>query len=418
MLPKIKITIRFLSWCLWAALSAAPAVAQEFHQTYDLAPGGTVSVSNPNGSIRVTSWAENRVRVDAVKSGPRASLDATEIRVNAQPSLIEIQTIPHGSRGRSTDPVVDYELKVPRTAILSALTSHSGEISVTGPVARLVARSISGSVTAREIDGEVALTSTSGAVVAERINGLLNLMTVSGWVRVNEVASLASARSTSGAVHVTRVKDDATITTVSGEITIQGVGGRVIARTRSGPVTARETKGEVRAESGNNQVTVENAGGRVNAVTINGPITIRGASAGARAISVSGEIEIKATSGPVEANTTSSTITLSEVNSLDVRAKTTSGEVIFQGPVNENGSYDFESFSGDVIVTLPAESNFNLTAKTYSGALNTDFPIQFGPGADFGRGRQVRGAAGKGGAELRTTGFSGNIKIRRAGRER
>src|SRR5262245_35166134 len=76
--------------CL-AQFDAAPRVtaqsagqSRERHETYDLAAGGVVSVTNTNGYIRVTSWNENRVRVDAVK----------RVRRDEDPGPVEIQVTP------------------------------------------------------------------------------------------------------------------------------------------------------------------------------------------------------------------------------------------------------------------------------------------------------------------------------------
>ena len=55
----------------------------EFHETYNLNSGGTVSVNNVSGYIHVTGWDENKVRVDAVKRPQRKNedLDKVEIQV-------------------------------------------------------------------------------------------------------------------------------------------------------------------------------------------------------------------------------------------------------------------------------------------------------------------------------------------------
>jgi hypothetical protein len=39
---------------------------QEFHQTYALAAGGRVALENINGSVHITGWYRNVVKLDAV----------------------------------------------------------------------------------------------------------------------------------------------------------------------------------------------------------------------------------------------------------------------------------------------------------------------------------------------------------------
>ncbi|HMB27766.1 MAG TPA: hypothetical protein VKS99_06645, partial [Blastocatellia bacterium] len=122
-------TCRFFALCALFALFApsAPsykgAAAQsaeqsrELHETYDLAPGGVVSVNNTSGYVRVTSWGEDRVKVDAVKRGRRdEDLGQVQIQVTPRSGRIDIRTT--YLRNDDSRISVDYDLKVPRGAVL------------------------------------------------------------------------------------------------------------------------------------------------------------------------------------------------------------------------------------------------------------------------------------------------------------
>ncbi len=50
-----------------AVVFAQNRVQEEFHQTYQLARDGRVQLENINGSVRITGWDRNEVKVDAVK---------------------------------------------------------------------------------------------------------------------------------------------------------------------------------------------------------------------------------------------------------------------------------------------------------------------------------------------------------------
>ena len=43
------------------------ALTEEFHQTYAITPDGRVELENINGSVHVSTWDRNEVKVDAVK---------------------------------------------------------------------------------------------------------------------------------------------------------------------------------------------------------------------------------------------------------------------------------------------------------------------------------------------------------------
>jgi hypothetical protein len=395
----------------WPATAQTASQARELRETYDLGPNGVVSVTNVSGYIRVTSWNENRVQVDAVKRGRREEdLAQVEIVVTARPDRLEIRT--NYPRGRTNNVAVDYDLKVPRGAVLNALTSVSGEVTISGPVARVVARSTSGGITAQDISGEASLASTSGNLRAERIGGALTAATTSGEVQINDVGSALEARSTSGNIRVTKVRDDVSVNATSGSLRIEGVGGRVNAKSVSGWVTVFDVGGDVTAVSTSDAVTVENVRGRAVVHSINGRLTARKVAEGVRANSLSGPIEISQAKGRIEAGSTSGAIILSELDSNDLRAKSMSGTVRYTGKLQSDGLYELESFSGDIIIQIPADSEFALAAKTFSGSINTEFPLKISSGTIGGKG-PLRGAVGKGGAELSALGFSGSVHIRK-----
>jgi hypothetical protein len=408
----------FAVLALICLVKAAPAGAQtvdqgraEFHETYNLDLGGTVSITNISGYIRVTSWNENRVQVDAVKRSRRSEdLSLVEIQVNARPERIEIRT--NYPRFRSSNISVDYDVKVPRSAVLNSVTSISGEITVTGRVARVIAGSTSGSVTVRDVSGDANLKTTSGRITADQIGGALTINTTSGELQINNVGAQLNAHSTSGQIRAIEVKDNATARSTSGSVRLERIGGRVLAGAISGSVTVNDVSGDVGAESTSNSVVVENVRGRVTAGSISGRVVVRNVEDGVRASCVSGSIEITNAKGRIEASGTSGSITLQEINSNDVLAGSHSGGVRFQGKLGSGGRYEFTSFSGEVLLLLPADSSFSLIAKTSSGGIETDFPIQL----EFGiqrPPRRLQGRHGSGGAQITATSFSGSIRLKK-----
>ncbi len=355
---------------------AQTANPDEVHETYPLSAGGTVSVTNLHGYIRVTSWDENRVQVDAIKRGPRREEFAeVQIQVSSNPGSLVLRAI--HQRRSSGNVTVDFDLKVPRSAILSSLTNSSGEVRVNGPVAQVTARSTSGSIDVRDVIGTTSLTTASGSI---------------------------TARTTGGP------PGDTIANSSSGSILVERPGGRATARSLSGTVSVLGAAGDVNADSTSGDVRVEKVSGRVNATSNSGRVIVRDASEGVTSKSVSGAIEISGVKGRISAMTLSGEITLKTIESVDIVAKSTSGSVAFEGRVSPSGRYALETFSGRVLVIIPADSQFNLTARTFNGSINTEFPIQIEPGS-IGAERQIRGTAGKGGGEIIATSFNGRIEI-------
>src|SRR5215467_9535200 len=68
-------------------------VREEFHQTYPLTVNGRIDLENINGAVHISVWDQNQVKVDAIKrAGDEERLKNIEIRVNARPESISIET--------------------------------------------------------------------------------------------------------------------------------------------------------------------------------------------------------------------------------------------------------------------------------------------------------------------------------------
>jgi DUF4097 and DUF4098 domain-containing protein YvlB len=420
-------TYRFIAFFALFALSASSAPSlkdaaaqsaeqsRELHETYDLAPGGVVSVNNTSGYIRVTSWGEDRVKVDAVKRGRRdEDLGQVQIQVTPRPGRadrIDIRTTYlRNEDGRIS---VDYDLKVPRGAVLNALTTTSGEITVYDPVARVTANSTSGPITVREVTGDATLSSTSGEITAGRVGGSLAVTATSGNLVIGEVASTLNVRCNNCNISARGVRNDATVRTANGSIELERIGGRVNAETTNGRIRINDVGAGVIATSYSNSITVTNARGFVVANALNGGVVIRNAGEGARASSVGGSVQISDSKGRIEADTTNGPISLANIDGKDVSAKSANGGVLFTGKFYESGRYVFFSANGNVVLTLPPESNFNLTVKSDNGSINTEFPLKLEPGAQLGRGPIV-GVIGRGGAEVQAISANGAVHIKKA----
>ncbi|HEU0179996.1 MAG TPA: DUF4097 family beta strand repeat-containing protein [Blastocatellia bacterium] len=389
--------------------------SRELHETYDLAPGGVVSVSNTSGYIRVTSWSEDRVKVDAVKRGRRdEDAGQIEIQVTPRPGRIDIRTIyPRNEDSRIS---VDYDLKVPRGVVLNALTTTSGEIAVYDQVARVTANSTNGSITVREVAGDAVISSTNGQITTGRIGGSLVVTATSGNLVIGEVARALNARCNNCNISARGLHNDATVRTVNGSIELDRIGGRANAETTNGRIRINDVGGDVIAKSYSNSITVTNARGFVVANALNGNVVVRGAGEGAHAISVSGSVEISDSKGRIEADATDGSILLNNIDGKDVSAKSANGGVLFTGGFYESGRYLFFSANGNVVLTLPPESNFNLTIKSDNGSINTEFPLKLEPGAQLGGRGPIIGVVGKGGAEVSAISANGAVQIKKAPR--
>lgn len=194
---------------------------------------------------------------------------------------------------------------------------------------------------------------------------------------------------------------------------------RVRAQSVAGSVTIENITGEVSAESVSGEVRILN-GGRVSAAkSISGSVEITGAATerALHASTVSGNLTLrKVKADQIDAGTISGEILLEDVTSARVKAQTVSGDVRFSGPLAANARFQLGSHSGNVHLALRPAGGFEVEASSFSGSVQSDFPLTVQPGVQqAARHRQnaLRGVHGDGSALLNLTTFSGNITIQK-----
>jgi hypothetical protein len=162
-------------------------------ETRPLAANGEFSLENTNGSVRLASWDEPRVRIEAVKRArSERALEELQVEIVAEGDRLSVRTRyprPHWMSGGGS---VEYRVSVPRGARVR-VTNVNGRVEVGG---------VQGSVRASTVNGSVDVTDAGGAVEASAVNGSVEV----------DVARVApSARSelstTNGSVRLTLPRD-------------------------------------------------------------------------------------------------------------------------------------------------------------------------------------------------------------------
>jgi DUF4097 and DUF4098 domain-containing protein YvlB len=196
------------------------------------------------------------------------------------------------------------------------------------------------------------------------------------------------------------------------EVTVP-TGVQVSARATSGDISVTGTKGIVEAGSQSGDIVVDDAAERVELRSLSGDITGRNLAGIVEANSLNGDIELTGVRGDVDATGVSSDIELRNVVSRYVRAKSTSGDITFDGTIDNTGRYELGAHSGSVYLVVPQNTGALLTVSTYNGSIESDFPITLKPG-DHGISstRRYSFEIGKGDARISAESFSGDITIR------
>jgi DUF4097 and DUF4098 domain-containing protein YvlB len=197
------------------------------------------------------------------------------------------------------------------------------------------------------------------------------------------------------------------------EITVP-VGTRVIARTQSGDVDVHGTRGEVEVRAQSGDIKVDDVANRLDVNTLSGEITVRNVVGDAVVGTTSGGVKISDIRGNADVNTVSGEIELRGVTAKVVRAKTTSGDVTFDGLIDPAGRYELTAHSGDVNLHIQREASAQLTVSTWNGGIDSQFPITLRPGQHgigSSNSKQFTFEIGGGAARITAVTFSGDLTI-------
>jgi DUF4097 and DUF4098 domain-containing protein YvlB len=111
-------------------------------------------------------------------------------------------------------------------------------------------------------------------------------------------------------------------------------------------------------------------------------------------------------------------VDLRGVTAKVVRAKTTNGDVNYDGLIDPAGRYEFATHSGDIRLHVPRDASAQLTMSTWSGSITPGFPITLKPG-EHGIGasnaKRFTSISARRGPHAAET-FSGDITISANGR--
>ena len=189
-------------------------------------------------------------------------------------------------------------------------------------------------------------------------------------------------------------------------------GTRLKLQAASGSVTASGSQGEVSATTVSGAIDVSGGRRDVTLESVSGPIRASQLAGDLEAQNVSGSVRAENVSGRIEAWTVNGAIRLIGVRSNDIRAETVGGDIVYAGGVATGGTYDFESHSGTVRLTIPRGSGAQFRLETVSGTVQTDFPIEKAAGAGRSKGGRVEFTVGDGRANVTARTFSGRILIK------
>ena len=329
--------------------------SDELHQTFPA--GGSLHVSSEHGAINVTTSTDSQIHVAVHK---RINADRQEqadnwnkftrpqITVNGQVLTLDANTHGAGEHWVSND----LDIAIPRKASV-VLSAHHGDISIMGR------------------DGNADITSRDGEIAVTDLNGGLTLNLDSSSARISQVSS---------------------------DVVVQG---------RAKDVSLEDVKGTVRLDGDFMEsvklsriakaVTFKTTRTDMDFTKLDGDLNLD-----------SGDLEARSIVGPLNLSTRSKDIRLNGVSS-NVQIKNENGAVEIE--VSKLGNLEVQNSRGDIRVSVPQKSAFQVDAQARDGQIESDFSelkIENGDNR-----ATATGAVNGGGAHIILNNEHGTIEIRK-----
>lgn len=193
---------------------------EKISRTVNIGADGEIDVSNIAGDIMVTRGGGSSAAIEIVKTARADTVEEAK-------ALLGLVTIDIAERG----PRAEIRTRYPGREEMRGRGRRNFNVEVSYTIAapqntRIVARSISGSITVRDIAGALSLDSVSGSVKLANAGRMANAKTISGNVEMvdSRVDGALSAGTISGTVKLQKVTArQLSLSSVSGSVWLQDV---------------------------------------------------------------------------------------------------------------------------------------------------------------------------------------------------
>ena len=176
-----------------------------------------------------------------------------------------------------------------------------------------------------------------------------------------------------------------------------------------------ESNLDIRSNMGS--VEVENIKGEVAIDVVEAAVKIVGVTGYLHTRSLGSKISISNSRGIIQTTTVSGDIFFSKLDSNNLTALSTLGNISYEGDFASGGKYNFSTNEGLILIQCPDQASVEWDAKTVKGVIESDLPIKsktHRPATRDSYGKQsLLGTLNTGDATVQLSTFSGKIKINR-----
>lgn len=190
-------------------------------------------------------------------------------------------------------------------------------------------------------------------------------------------------------------------------------GARLSVETVSAGISVEQVSGTVELETVSGEIQLAGNPSRAEAESVSGDIRVDGDQTSISAESVSGDISLRGAARTVEAGSVSGNIEVSASEIERATFESVSGDLEFNGGLTANSRLHAEVHSGNVTLTLPADTSATWEVETFSGNVTNEFGPEPKRTSEYGPGKWLKFTTGSGDARITVDSFSGNVRFKK-----
>jgi DUF4097 and DUF4098 domain-containing protein YvlB len=181
----------------------------------------------------------------------------------------------------------------------------------------------------------------------------------------------------------------------------------------SADVTTAGVLGVQRLNAVSGNITAELAGADVELKTVSGDLRLKGHGVPARlhVSTVGGDVHLEHGAGDLEASSVNGTLIVSLDSARGVHARTTSGDLRFEGKLTRGATFEASTVSGDLSVRASADGGYAYEVSSFSGDITDCFNASPERVSKYGPGSRLEGTRGEGTGHLRLKTMSGDVRL-------
>jgi DUF4097 and DUF4098 domain-containing protein YvlB len=324
-----------------------------------------VSIVTTHGNITINTISEPKLYVSVDKMARASSEDearknADAVRVSVTPSGNGYQIVSQAQNGRSAEDSnvqTDLDIRLPVQSAIDARTDH-GDIKLAGTTGPVSISSQSGDLNMHDITGDVSATMTHGDTHIDTVNGNVRLDGKGSDVDISDVSGdVTITGDFYGSIRASDIKKTIRYTSSRSDLTLGQLSGEM--EMDSGDLHVSDVSGGLTLNTENKDVTMDNISGRINLTDKRGDISLHFAQAPQDNVSIADE-------------------------------------------------------SGNIDITIPAHSNFSISAISRNGDIQDDFEGSGLKSSTSGETTILEGSYGSQGPRITLSTTYGTIKIHKA----